>query len=165
MSNEAAFWARVNTTPTCWLWTGSHLTSGYGTFYRPNGKRTTAHRVSWEDEHGPIPDGQLVLHHCDNPPCVRPDHLFLGTAADNMADMRVKGRAKLYHPNFGDANGSRHYPPKGERNGHAKLTETSVRLIRALADRGWSYPKIGQTFMVSRSTVGDIVLRKRWSHV
>jgi hypothetical protein len=91
---EAHFWARVNKTDDCWLWMGSRnaLRYGYGV-YGKGGKY--AHRLSWEIHHGrPIPPGMNILHRCDNPPCVNPDHLFLGTQADNVVDMVRKGRAR-----------------------------------------------------------------------
>lgn len=73
----------------CWIWTGARMRYGY---FQYGKKLIGAHRVAWELRNGPIPDGLYVLHRCDNPPCVRPDHLFLGTAADNTADMVAKGR-------------------------------------------------------------------------
>ena len=77
----------------CWEWGGSRLATGYGQFRRSSGKVWRTHRVSWELSRGPIPDGLCVLHDCDNPACVRPDHLFLGTLRDNAIDMGKKGRA------------------------------------------------------------------------
>lgn len=79
----------------CWLWLGGRKqTKGeYGVFWVSKEVGfVRAHRFAWEQEHGPIPDGLFVLHRCDNPPCVRPSHLFLGTAFDNMADAKAKGR-------------------------------------------------------------------------
>src|SRR5690348_9276473 len=89
------FWEKVNQTPSCWLWTASQI-KGYGQFHlsRVGGKNLTvyAHRFAWEQTNGPIPDNLYVLHRCDTPLCVRPDHLFLGSQAENLADARQKGR-------------------------------------------------------------------------
>lgn len=94
---ETRFWSHVDKTGDCWLWTASVFKDryGYGKFNAASEKPTRvvyAHRFSWELANGPIPDGLWVLHHCDNPPCVRPDHLFLGTQSANVADMHSKGR-------------------------------------------------------------------------
>ncbi len=88
------FWSRVDKSGganACWPWTGSRLPTGYGQVYQAGGQRLLAHRTAWELENGPIPDGMRVLHHCDNPPCCNPGHLFLGTDADNMNDRDQKG--------------------------------------------------------------------------
>jgi hypothetical protein len=93
-----AFWSKVGRAGICWEWRGSKSKYGHGQFQyttAPNVRvRVGAHRFSWELANGPVPDGLWVLHHCDNPPCVRPDHLFLGTHKDNMADMKAKGRGR-----------------------------------------------------------------------
>jgi HNH endonuclease len=78
--------------PGCWLWTGSTGSKGYGQINRGDGRPERAHRVAWMKFRGPIPDGLHVLHRCDNPGCVNPDHLFLGTDGDNMYDKTSKGR-------------------------------------------------------------------------
>jgi hypothetical protein len=85
------FWDRVDDSGDCWLWQGYRDRDGYGKVRYAN-KTTVAHRVAWMLTIGPIPDALLVLHHCDNPSCVRPDHLFLGTPRDNIHDSIAKGR-------------------------------------------------------------------------
>lgn len=88
------FWAKVQKGPGCWTWTGCRDDHGYGMF-RPYGRKASArraHRVAWELTHGPIPAGMFACHKCDNPQCVRPAHLFLGTPADNAHDRDKKGR-------------------------------------------------------------------------
>jgi hypothetical protein len=85
------FWRFVKKTESCWEWCGS-TQSNYGIFYKRNGDMVKAHRLSYEKTKGPIPDGMFVLHRCDNPPCVRPSHLFIGTHFDNMQDRARKGR-------------------------------------------------------------------------
>lgn len=85
------FWRNVNKTPGCWLWMGSVRANWYGAFSVRH-RSFSAHRWSWSEAHGPIPPGMCVLHRCDTPRCVRPDHLFLGTIADNNHDMIAKGR-------------------------------------------------------------------------
>lgn len=98
----------------CWIWTGYCKPNGYGSFALHR-VATHAHRFAFAQEYGPIPIGKHVLHKCDNPPCVRPTHLFLGTAKDNMDDCREKGRA-----------------PVGERAGGARLRNSQIAAIRAL---------------------------------
>lgn len=153
---EASFWAKVNKTETCWLWTAGHFgNSGYGSFSvrTPQGtKSTRAHRYSYEMAHGPIPEGMHVLHRCDTPLCVRPDHLFLGTPLENTRDKVAKGRMRR-----GDF--------KGEANGHAKLTESDVRLIRTRAAAGESQSALAREFRVTPQSVCDIVKLRRWKHV
>ena len=110
---EDRFWSKVRKTSFCWIWTAGKFSQGYGGF-KINGKTEKAHRISWTLTYGEIPDGLDVLHDCDNRPCVRPNHLFLGTHQDNMTDMVNKGRSK-----------------KGESNGRAKLTQKEVLQLRA----------------------------------
>ncbi|MEU1293020.1 HNH endonuclease [Streptomyces sp. NPDC005840] len=153
---EASFWAKVRKTKTCWLWTaGQFGHSGYGSFSVKVDGRTRSvrtHRHSWELANGPIPEGKHVLHRCDTPLCVRPEHLFLGDALMNAQDKVAKGRLRR-----GDA--------KGEANGHAKLTETDVRAIRTRVAAGESQAALAREFRVTAQSVCDIVKRRRWKHV
>lgn len=150
------FWAQVQKTETCWLWTGPHDGRGYGHIGggRRNGRALKAPRVAWELVIGPIPEGLWVLHHCDNPPCVRADtdplrsHLFLGTHADNVADMLAKGR------------GSR-----GEQRPGAKLTDTTVRAMRIAADGGETMRSVARHFRVAPETARDAIQGRTWKHV
>ncbi len=96
---DRKFESKIDKRGDCWIWTGALFVSGYGKIQR-GGKRLRAHRVSYELFVGEIPDGLHVLHDCDNPPCVKPAHLFLGTHLDNMMDMERKGRAKWIQENL-----------------------------------------------------------------
>lgn len=167
------FWSKVDTSGDCWLWPFGKDRRGYGHTYSPQGKRVPAHRYAWELTNGPIPHGLFVCHHCDNPPCVRPDHLFLGTHADNMADAKRKGRM-----NVGDANGMRRHPerhrartkpelaPRGTRNGNAKLTEENVAEIRAAFATGEARRiDLARKYGVSNALVCAIIKRTAWRHV
>ena len=111
-----------------------------------NGKEVRAHRVSWELHRGPIPEGMSVLHKCDNPPCVNPEHLFLGTQKDNAEDCRVKRRTTC-----------------GEKDPRHKLTSKDVEGIRELRNSSnMSYRKLSKMFGVDRSTIIKIVSGKTW---
>lgn len=129
----------------CWEWQ-SYKRSGYGRL-RLNGKAVSAHRISYDSFVGPIPDGLLVCHTCDNRKCVNPEHLFLGTHADNGADMAQKGRAA---------------DKSGLNNGRAKLTEADVLAIRADTRSG---PKIAKEYGLSRQSVQNIRHKITWSHI
>lgn len=148
---EDRFWSKVRIGDGCWTWTASLRHKGYGQF-RFDGKTRKAHRVSWEIANGPIPEGQHVLHRCDNPACVRPSHLFLGTNEDNHADMMAKGR-----------NG--YAAHRGETNGFARLDEESVRRIRRLLADGQTQKELGRLFGVSNQTIFRIQHGHSWSHV
>lgn len=133
----------------CWEWRGAKVPHGYGKI-GVDGKMLIASRVSWELANWPIPDELWVLHHCDNPACVNPRHLFLGAQTDNMRDMDMKGRRS---PN---ACG------RGERNGHAKLTEPDVHKIRHLLKAGHTQRKIASIFGVAHTSIGYISTGKCW---
>lgn len=91
--NLAQFWEKVDRTSGCWLWAAGKNNQGYGVCFL-DGRRTYVHRLSWELHRGPIPSGLYVCHTCDTPLCLNPDHLFLGTQRDNMADASAKGRTR-----------------------------------------------------------------------
>jgi len=113
---EALFWSLVEKTSDCWVWRGGFDSRGYGRIYR-NGKRRGTHRISYEMANGPITNGLFVCHHCDNRPCVKPDHLFLGTHIDNMQDSVKKGRNSFKTKNpapRGDAHWTRHNTEKAK---------------------------------------------------
>lgn len=143
------FWSKVDKTDTCWVWLAS-TTDGYGNFWF-GPKRYKAHRFSYELEYGSVPDGLLVCHQCDNPPCVRPDHLFLGTNKDNAQDRASKGRGR---------------DSKGENSGCNLLTEQQVREILNLYGTGdISQTELYQQFGVRQTAISAIVRGINWSHI
>ena len=151
------FWERVQIMPGpdgCWEWAGSRLPSGYGRFYPAWRVGLYAHRTSWEMANDmPVPEGLFVLHKCDNPPCVRPDHLFAGTSGENVRDMHAKGRG-------GD------YGSPGESHPNSRLTEEQVIDIRLRwAGGGVRQHELAAEFQVSRGLIGQIVRGTAWSHV
>ena len=147
-------WAKVTKSDGCWLWTGSLNNHGYGQIWRGDGPGTSrllmAHRAVWTLENGPIPDGMYLCHSCDNPQCVRPSHMFLGTQTDNMRDCLSKGRMKFAAPRLGPA------------NHNAKLTWESVRHIRREYALGTNLSTLSRTFGMARSTLREIVTGRRW---
>jgi hypothetical protein len=157
------FWSKVKKTETCWLWIGAKDRYGYGQLV-VNRKKKLASHVSWMLSHGEFPKGLWVLHKCDNPACVRPDHLFLGTRLDNVADMCKKGRAAT-----GQNHGSKLHPERiarHERSGMAKLTTESVKTIREKYQTGkYSNRKLAQEYGVTHTNISAIVLFKTWKDV
>ena len=150
------FWKKVTKTDGCWLWRNPDPSNGYGKFSY-QGQVMGAHRVSWLIHYGDISDGLWVLHKCDTPACVNPDHLFLGTHDDNMADMTAKHRGRYQqHPET---------VTKGEQHGNAKLTENDVREIRRLRANGTPRQTVAQMFGISQSNVKQITARTAWAHV
>lgn len=133
----------------CWPWSGHKTAAGYGAF-RYMGRQIYAHRASFEANRGVIPNGMVVCHRCDNPPCVNPGHLFLGTQKDNIADMHMKGRHATSASQF------------GETHNQAKLTEADVMAIRASTE---SQREIARKYRVSQATINDIFKRKTWRHI
>lgn len=156
------FWPKVRKTRSCWLWTAACDRSGYGKISLTTSRPVRAHRVAYELLVGPIPPGMFVLHHCDNPACVRPSHLFLGTQLDNVLDAKAKGRTAI-----GDRNGSRTHPEalvRGEDHGIARLTDAKVRFIRGNWPR-LSMTKLARKCGVAVSTISNVVNRVRWTHI
>lgn len=178
----------------CWIWKAAICkNTGYGNF-KARRKSHRAHRVSYALRHDLIPDGLLVCHKCDNPPCANPDHLFLGTQKDNSSDMVSKNRQVQgdrhwsrsqpelltrgdHHwtrkspdkMRFGDAHHSRKTPevmPRGEGHYAAKLDEDKVRAIRLLHAQGEvTFVEIGRIYGVTDVLVGMIVKLRSWKHV
>lgn len=134
------FWKRVEKSDGCWLWTGYLNKWGYGRFRGPDGRKILTHRFSWELHYGPVPPDMLVLHHCDVPACVNPDHLFLGTDADNCHDRDRKWR--LAH----------------------KLTEDQIRTIRVLR-KSLTEVEVAAMFNITRANVGAIHRRQTWKDI
>lgn len=163
-SDITRFWKKVQRTDYCWTWTGRPNEKGYGRF-GINYRNVFAHRFSWLITHGDIPEGLNVLHKCDNPICVRPDHLFLGTIADNNEDMRSKGRAAPMPktPNIGRfQRGGR---MSGENHHLARLTANDVLEIRNLRATGTRLRVLAQRFGVSEANISQIAKRKVWKNV
>lgn len=148
------FWSLVlrGAAHECWPWQGTKNEEGYGSL-RVSRRSCGAHRLAYELSVGPIPDGMFVLHHCDNPPCCNPAHLFLGTHQDNMTDMAAKGRGRS---------------PKGSKKAEAKLTEDRVQEARHLFQKG--HPEFGYTGLARRYGIGVVTMykaitRQTWTHV
>jgi hypothetical protein len=149
---DSRFWKKVvksDDPDGCWLWIGSRsVRGGYGMINVGKKHIVKAHRLSYEMRYGPIPHGYFILHKCDTPSCVNPDHLFCGDHDANMKDMVKKGRQA-----------------KGEGSGVAKLTESDVIEIRDLRKRGVSCREISVLFGIGYSTAYFVVTRRHWGHV
>lgn len=156
------FWSHVQKTDGCWIWTRSATHDGYGSFSL-GGRTFVAHRVAWIIEYGQFDQNLCVCHHCDNPICVRAEHLFLGTHADNMEDMVRKGRQAL-----GDKNAMRLYPeriPRGSKNGSSKFTEEQIRTIHGMRIDGCTLEEIAKIYNTNAIRIGLICKGKYWQHV
>lgn len=153
---QKRFWrkAEIKSTEDCWLWKGIITTEGYGKFTAAlvHGQRVvvvSAHRVSYFLTHGELPLDLCVCHHCDNPSCVNPKHLFLGTNSDNIADRDRKNRQA-----------------KGLRSGVSKLTPSAIQKIRVqYFEKGISIMLIAKKFQVARRTIYSILHGKTWKHI
>ena len=152
------FWANVDTSGDCWIWTGRIQNGGYG-YFRAEGKRWLAHRASWVIHNGPVPShdshhGMCVLHVCDTPACTRPDHLFLGTQQQNIIDMRKKGRG-TQPSNIGEAHPA------------AKLTESDVITLREQYARGgrFEWMAAARKHGVSKRAIVKAVTGLTWKHI
>ena len=157
------FWTHVRKggPNNCWEWQGFCEAPGYGIFYAGAShllltnklKTMKAHRFSWELANGQLaPREMKVLHHCDNPRCVNPAHLYLGTHADNARDRALRRRGKEHHQG-------------GSANDNAKLTEADVIAIRALAKAGISQTRIAVLFGVNQPHISRIIRRVNWQHL
>jgi hypothetical protein len=142
------FWEKVDKAGECWEWTAARNPLGYGLIGISAARRCgLAHRVSWELNFGPIPAGLLVCHRCDNPSCVRPAHLFLGTHRDNHMDKINKGR---------------HWHPRGALNPHAKVNEEDGRVMRGSAD---THAALARRYDLTPAAVRAIRIGRNWPHV
>jgi hypothetical protein len=165
MSTIDRFLSKINKTEGCWLFTGCRNKKGYGLFWlgiTRVGGMTAAHRFAYETFNGPITAGLMVLHSCDNPPCVNPAHLFLGTALDNNLDRQRKGRSAT-----GDRSGSRTKPqsrPRGEQAARSVLTADDVRTIRATYGIRTG-AELAAEYGIAKPTVYNIVARRIWKHI
>jgi hypothetical protein len=160
-STRDRFWAKVRKTSGCWIWTAHCLPQGYGQFALTCNKPVKAHRFAYEVTYGAIPAGLMVCHRCDNPSCVRPKHLFLGTAKDNTHDSIRKSRA--YVGQSGPS-AHKHRYPKGERCRQAKLTEDNVRHIIASATTK-TRTELAKSLGVSIALVCAILKGRAWRHI
>lgn len=141
------FWSRTNKSDGCWLWIGRLNSHGYGTI-SASGKHMLAHRYSYQINVGPIPDGLLVCHSCDNPRCVNPAHLFVGTQLQNMRDAKAKGRMVL--------------PPRlsGDSNPITKLHHHDIQAIRLRWASGESQCSIARDYQVSDALISNLIRGK-----
>lgn len=149
------FWSYVDKTKDCWNWTSGLFRGGYGQF-RVGKKKVKAHRFSWIINGGFIPRNYIILHKCDNPCCVKPTHLFLGTHKANAIDRGKKGRAALNNLQA----------KRGEENGSSKLDTATVKAVRHLREYyGYSFKLLSIAFSISQSQIANIIHRRSWRHI
>ncbi len=151
------FWLHVRKAgpKDCWEWSGSRTPEGYGFIYAgplydEPVRWIRANRLSWEIHNGKVPDGLYVLHDCDNPPCVNPKHLYVGTQQQNVHDRTVRRRGRRQDGAF---------------NSKAKLTETDVRAIVAMVEAGKSQTAVAALFGLTQPYVSKIARRQFWRHL
>ncbi len=153
MTAESSFWMSVDVAGPggCWPWLGAKLPKGYG-WLRVRGVFYRAHRYAWAAVHGPIPDGAMICHRCDNPPCCNPAHLWLGDAASNNADREAKGRTRLADQT-------------GEANGNHVLTTEDVERVKVELRMGATNRALGERYGVHHSQISNIRRGRSWSNV
>lgn len=164
-SLEERFWPKVIKTQNCWLWNAGKDERGYGKIFLKHGlSPQKAHRISWILTHGEILNNLCVLHKCDVPACVNPDHLYLGTHKDNTEDAKKRNR---------HSKGQKHVDciknrndPKGIDNFFSKLDDKKVIEIRKMYSTNlYSHRKLAKIFGVSHRVIGNIINKKAWKHV
>lgn len=153
LSVEQRFWTKVIKAgpDECWLWTAYRSAHGHGQFRvtKKPSRVEHAHRYAYILSMGPIPEGMVIRHKCDNPPCVNPAHLEVGTHADNVADRVERGRSAI-----------------GSANGRAKLSEKTAEGIRLrYAMGGNTKAQLSREYGVSQRTIADVINGKKWKHV
>lgn len=153
---EERFWSYVQKSAECWNWMGAQDGHGYGHLYY-HGRMQKAHRIVYQLTYGAIPPKTMVCHHCDNPQCVRPDHLFLGNHTTNALDMASKGRQVFQRRPERATRGEQHYC--------AKLTDGQVQTIRQQHKQGVSMDVLAQHYGVSKQSIWRIVRRLTWKHI